>query len=423
MVKKRSAKPQREVTKRQLARWQREKRRQRIILSTGIFIIAAALVIVVMGWYVSQYRPLHQTVIRVNDTEFNMKYYIEMLKLNSKEQPAEYVQFLADSMTEQIEQHELIRQEALKLGVSVSNNEVKEKIKSSDLPVNDVTKDLVRNQLLIDKLFDEYFEPQVLVSAEQRHIMAMLLESESQALEVRAGLGNSENFTELAGEHSLDYLTKTSKGDLGWHPKNIFNELLGSSTPVDYAFGAGLGVLSQPIYDEEISKDIGYWLIKVTDRKGEEDETNVQAMLLGSEEEAQEVRARLEAGEDFATLAKELSQLPGAEENGGELSIIPEMMTPAFDGFVFDNNIELGTLSEPIRDETLVTKGGYWLIKVLDKDDNRPIEDEDRDLLKARVFDEWVTSLLDDPNNKVDNSFLDDERKAWAVEQVIKGLK
>ena len=421
MAKKRKVeKPRREPTKHQLARWQKEKRRQRIILSTGIFIIAAALVIVVVGWYVSQYRPLHQTVIRVNETEFNMKYYIEMLKLNSKEQPAEYVQFLADSMTKQIEQNELIRQEALKLGISVSNDEVKEKIKSSELPVNDVTKDLVRNQLLIDKLFDEYFEPQVPASAEQRHIMAMLLESESQALEVRAGLGNSENFTELAGEHSLDYLTKTSKGDLGWHPKNIFNELLGASIPVEYAFGAGLGMLSQPIYNEEINKDVGYWLIKVMDIK-EEDEAHVQAMLLGSAAEAQEVSVRLEAGEDFATLAKELSQLPGAEENAGELSITPEMMTPAFDEFAFDTDVELGTLSEPIRDETLVTKGGYWLIKVLEKDDNRPLEESDRDLLKTKAFDEWVASLWDDPNNKVDDSFLDDKRKAWAVEQVIRG--
>ena len=379
--------------------------------------------IVAVGWYVSQYRPLHQTVIRVNDTEFDMKYYIEMLKFNSQGQPPEYVQFAAASIIQQIEQNELIRQEALKLGISASKEEVKEKLKSAESPANDVNKNSAGNQILIGKLLDEYFDPQVPVSAEQRHVMAMLLESESQALEVKSRLASSDDFTSLAEELSLDYFTKTSKGDLGWHTQNIFNELLGSSTPVDYAFGAGLGVLSQPIYDEEISKDIGYWLIKVTDRKGEEDETNVQAMLLGSEEEAQEVRARLEAGEDFATLAKELSQLPGAEENGGELSIIPEMMTPAFDGFVFDNNIELGTLSEPIRDETLVTKGGYWLIKVLDKDDNRPIEDEDRDLLKARVFDEWVTSLLDDPNNKVDNSFLDDERKAWAVEQVIKGLE
>ena len=421
--KKKAQKPQRAHTRHQLASWQREKRRQRIIFSAGIFIIAAALMIVVVGWYASQYRPLHQTVIRVNDTEFDMKYYIEMLKLNGQGQPPEYVQLTADSIIEQIEQNELIRQEALKLGISVSKEEVKEKLESSDIPANDITRNAARNQILIDKLLDEYFDPQIPVSAEQRHVMAMLLESESQAQEVKSRLASSDNFTSLAEELSLDFFTKSSKGDLGWHTQNVFNESLGSSIPVDYAFSAGLGVISPPIHDEEIRKNVAYWLINITDRKGEEDETEAQVMLLGSEQEAQEVRTRLEAGEDFATLAKELSQLPGVEENGGELSVSPDMMTPAFDEFAFDTDVAIGTLSEPIRDETLATKGGYWLIKVLDKDENRPIEDEDRDLLKAKAFDEWVTSLLDDPNNMVDDSFLDDERKSWAVEWAIKELQ
>ncbi|MFC2066952.1 peptidylprolyl isomerase [Chloroflexota bacterium] len=422
MAKKRKIeKPRREPTKHQLARWQKEKRRQRIILGAGIFIIAAAFLIVVVGWYVSQYRPLHQTVIRVNQTEFNMKYYIEMLKLNSKGQSAEYIQFLADSMTKQIEQSELIKQEAVRLGFNASKEEVKEKLKDSDLPKNDVTEDMATNQILIEKLQDEYFGPQVPESAEQRHIMAMLLESDRQANEVRARLENGEDFTDLAGELSLEYRTKTGKGDLGWHPRNILSELLGTSAPVDYAFNAEIGALSQSTYDGERTKEVGYWLIKVVDRIEGEDEVHVQAMLLGSEEEAQEVRARLEAGEDFATLAKELSQLTGAEENGGELSLMTGMMTPAFDGFAFDNNTELGTLSEPIRDVELVTKGGYWLIKVLDKDDNRPIEADDRDLLKAKAFDEWVTLLWVDPNNNVDDSFLDDEKKAWAIEQAMRG--
>ena len=58
--KKKAEKPQREMTKRQLAQWQREKRRQRIIFGAGIFIIAAIILMVLVGWYASEYRPLHQ---------------------------------------------------------------------------------------------------------------------------------------------------------------------------------------------------------------------------------------------------------------------------------------------------------------------------------------------------------------------------
>ena len=55
--KKKTVKPQREPTKRQLSRWQQQKKRQRIILSVGIFTIAAVLVLVLLGWYFGQYKP------------------------------------------------------------------------------------------------------------------------------------------------------------------------------------------------------------------------------------------------------------------------------------------------------------------------------------------------------------------------------
>jgi len=419
LVKKKVGKPRREVTKRQLSRWQQQKRRQRIILGLGIFIIAAVLGILGVGWYISQYQPLRQTVIRVNDTEFDMKYYIEMLKLQGGNQSTQYMRFLADNVVKNIELNELIKQGALKLGISVSDKAVNEELKRSDLPVNDVHRDLTRSQMLRSKLQDEYFEQQVPVFAEQKHILAMLLESEQQADEVRARLENGESFTELAGELSLDALSKANQGDFGWHPESILSELLGTSIPEGYAFSSEAGVLSLPLYEEGISKGVGYWLIKILDRNEEDEEAHVLTMLLGSEEEAQEVRARLEAGEDFATLAKEFSQLDGVEENEGEYMLTPGMMSPAVDDFTFDPEVDLETLSEPIHDETVATKGGYWLVKVVDEDDNRQIEDDDRDFLKAKALDAWVFSLLYDPENEVDDSYLDDEKKAWATEQAM----
>jgi len=418
--KKKAEKPQRILTKRQLSRWQQQEKRRRIILGVGIFIIVTVLAIMGVGWYIGQYQPLHRPAIRVNDTEFNMKYYVEMLKFRGEDQPASYLQNLADEVVINIVQNELIRQGALKLEISVSDDAVKKELKSSDLPNNEALRDLMRNQLLIGKLLDEYFELQVPLSAGQRHVMAMLLESEKQAIEVRARLENGESFTEVAEELTLESFSKANQGDFGWLPKEILDDLLGTSM-VEYIFSAKAGVLSQPLYDEEISKGVGYWLVKVLDRNEEEEEVRIQVMLLGSEAEAQEVTGRLEAGEDFATLAKEFSQLEGVEENEGEYMLAPGMITPILDEFVFDPETELETLSEPIRDETIATEGGYWLIKVVAEDEDRRIEAEDRDWLKAKALNEWVTSLWEDPENEVDDSYLNDEKKAWAIEQAMKG--
>ena len=98
MAKKKVEKPKREVTKRQLSQWQRQRRRQRIILGLGIFIVAAVLGIMGAGWYISHYQPRHQIVISVNDTKFNMDYYIKMLKYYGEGMPTQYMQFMADEV-------------------------------------------------------------------------------------------------------------------------------------------------------------------------------------------------------------------------------------------------------------------------------------------------------------------------------------
>jgi parvulin-like peptidyl-prolyl isomerase len=352
-----------------------------------------------------------------------MKYYINMLKFYGQGQPSYYMTVLADEMVIIIERNELIRQGALKLGISVSNEEVNEELKNLDLPASREYRDLVRVDMLTTRLHDEYFEHKVPFFAEQRHILTMFLESESQAIEVRARLEAGEDFAELAGELSLESISQTKNGDFGWRLKDLLSDLLNTSIPGDYAFDAQVGVLSQPIYDEEATKSVGYWLVKLSEREEDSDLVHVQVILLGSEVEAQGVRARLEAGEDFAALAEELSQHEGSKESGGDLGwLTPGTMSPAFDEFAFNSEVELETVSELIRDDTVVTTGGYWLIKLLDKDDNRKIEDDDRILLKAKALDEWVSSLRSDPENKIE-SYLDEDKKSWAILKAIEELE
>jgi len=419
--KKKAQKPQREFTHQQLSRWQQQKKRQRIILAVGIIIITVVIGIMGGGWFTSQYLPMQQTVIMVNNTEFTMKYYVEMIKVFGSGQSAQYLLYLSEEVIKTIKQNELIRQEAQKLGISISDDEVSRELKNGDLPDTEVYRDLARSQLLTRRLLEEHFNLQVPKTAEQVHLMAMLLESEAQANEIRAKLEEDESFAKLARESSLDDFSKASQGDFGWHPESILQEELHTSI-IEYTFSTEVGTLSPPIYDDAVEKEIGYWLVKVIDRNVEEEEAHIQVILLGSEEEALETRSRLEAGEDFATLAKELSHLKGVEENEGEFLLAPGMQSPVIDEFAFDLDIAPETISEPLRDEEAVTKGGYWLVKVTEKDADRPIADEDRDWLKAKIYDEWATSVFDDPANEIGDSYLDGEQKAWAIEQAT-GVK
>ncbi|PRB81439.1 SurA N-terminal domain-containing protein [Pseudomonas sp. MYb185] len=77
-------------------------------------------------------------------------------------------------------------------------------------------------------------------------------------------------------------------------------------------------------------------------------------------EQAEAVKARLDAGEDFATLAKELSQDTGTVNRGGDLGYIEhDSFDPDFEAALFA--LQENEVSAPVR-----TGYGYHLIKLTD---------------------------------------------------------
>lgn len=415
MSKKNQQKPQRELSKRQLARWQQEKRRQRIISLLGIIVIIAVIAIVGSGAYISSYRPLHETVLTVNGTRFDMSYYIDMLKYLNRDQDPANAYDIANNTASIIEENELIKQGAAELGFTVSDQEVDKELEK--LQVGKELRDLARRDLLVQKLLNEYFDGQVPQTGDQRQVQAMFLESQSQVLDVTAQIAAGKSFTELASGLSLDAATKTKKGDLSWHTKDVFSQAY-TSVLADYAFDSEVDVLSPPVADETKTKQVGYWLIKVLEKQPDADDTHILGILVGSEEQAKTVKARLDAGEDFGKLAAEFSQLEASKDKGGDLSWVrPGMLSPAVNDYIFKSQPPMQTVSNPIRDDKSATTGGYWLIKVLARDENRTINDEDRQALKNKALIEWIQSLVANPDNKIEN-LLNQEKISWAISRI-----
>jgi parvulin-like peptidyl-prolyl isomerase len=437
--KKHVEKPRRAMTKRQLSHFKQHQRRQRFIFGSGILIIVAVLVVigagVYFGWYVPEVKPLGETVLKVNDTEYTMDYYVKALKYEimwlgnfQEEIDMSDVYYWESLLPETIQTREIARLEAMRLGITVSDEEVEAKIEEQMAEADpsflkeygDVLRDMVRAEMLQERLLDEYFEQQVPRTAEQRHIMAMFLESQSQADEIRQRLENGEEFGALAAEFSLDSYCKSKEGDLGWNSPDTLPFLISSDVLLDSAFGAEVGVLNTPVYDETKIKRVGYWLVKLEFRDEGAGVAKGRAMLLSSEEEANQVRQRLEDGEDFAALAVEFSQYGEPEEDGGEFEVSEGDMGDAFDGFAFDPEIEPETLSQPIKDQTIATEGGYWLIKIAEIASERPLEEEQRDILKQKALSEWLQGLLDNPDYTLEN-LIDDEKREWAISHAWEG--
>lgn len=365
------------------------------------------------GIYLEQ-KPLSQIVVEVNGETFDMRYYLDTLEYYMSGQPAQYVQFYLDPVAENIKISALIRQKANEMGFAVEKAAVDEVIKEQRLPSSAAVKDIITTQLLLDKLRAEKFAPELPDEDLQRHIQAMFLESEAQAEAVRTRLINGEDFASLASSLSLDNFTKEKSGDLGWHPRGILSGLLGTSIAIDdYAFSLTVGEISPPILDADKGKGVGYWLIKVVERDETGLEARVEAMLLPSLDNAQQIKGLLN-DTDFLELSDEYSQWDSGGEHKGEIGwISPGDMSDIFDEFVFSEGTETGVISDPVKDETMTTLGGYWIINVV-AEEYRLISDDDRTTLISQKLNDWVTSLEEDPTNQA-AIYLDSKMREFAI--------
>ncbi|MDR5682681.1 MAG: peptidylprolyl isomerase [Armatimonadota bacterium] len=95
-------------------------------------------------------------------------------------------------------------------------------------------------------------------------------------------------------------------------------------------------------------------------------QARVRHILVKTESEARIVLARLRAGEDFAAVARELSQDPGSKDQGGELGPIQRGQTvPEFDRAAF--SLPVGQISDPVK-----TSFGYHILQVQERTAAKP---------------------------------------------------
>jgi len=397
-------------TKRQEAKWHRQKRIRRMIIIASTIFLVGIISYASYGYYADKIKGLNEKVITVNDASFNMRYYVNMLDAQTKEVEPDSIYQYTNAVAQYIEDAELIRQGAKDLNITVTQEEIEEMIKEQNFPKDQVHQDIVETVLLSQKLL-EYFDSQLPDEMLQANTQVMFVESEQVANKVIDLANSGENFTKLVREFSYDTRTKEYDGNLGWLPRELMSPTMAET------FNLTTGGISQPIPDNSTNKSVGYWLIKVNEEDPEKG-INVSAMLLGSGQEAVEIKTELDAESNFSELAKNYSQ-HSSKYKGGELGWLKANETndfsDAFNEVAFQ--LPVDEVSEPVKDETVNTDGGYWVVKVLDKQ-QRELDNDVREALKNKRFSEWLDQQRE--NSTIENK-LDGTRMAWAVAEVIKG--
>ncbi|MGN6158500.1 MAG: peptidylprolyl isomerase [Devosia sp.] len=91
------------------------------------------------------------------------------------------------------------------------------------------------------------------------------------------------------------------------------------------------------------------------------DEVHARHILVSTQDDAKAIKAQLDGGADFATLAKQKSIEPGAKDSGGDLGYFTQdKMVKPFADAAFA--LKVGQVSDPIQ-----TQFGWHIIQVLDR--------------------------------------------------------
>ncbi len=85
-------------------------------------------------------------------------------------------------------------------------------------------------------------------------------------------------------------------------------------------------------------------------------------ILVSSEEQCQQLKGEIEAGADFAEMARQHSSCPSGAQGGDLGAFGPGQMVPEFDRVVF--SAEVNTVQGPVK-----TQFGYHLLEVTSRTD------------------------------------------------------
>ncbi len=231
-------------------------------------------------------------------------------------------------------------------------------------------------------------EPEVPVAQRDTEAIRKIFEIRKRIVD------DGEDFETVAKEVSEDPGSAPNGGDLGCFSK-------GQMVPEfeDAAFSLDVGEVSQPV-----KTDFGYHLIQVYDKKPDEGQVCARHILIRVDKtpeqdavekadaealkEAEEVKARIEGGEDFATVAKEVSDDKATAENGGDLGwVFKGERGDAFDEVAF--SLEPGQIGGPIK-----MNGGYAIIKVEEKDPEHPVDEQELEQRRQQAFFDWLNAQV-----------------------------
>ena len=424
--------------KKHVARLQRENLQSRIILYTFIGMMAAVVLLLLYGYLDIKVFQLLRPVAKVGDAEITAKQFEARVRLQRQQllgqynQYSQYAQFGIDvsSQLQQIEtslntpitigegvldqmiNEELIRQEAIKRGITVSEAELNELTQGSFgyYPNGSPTPSVTPTQVTMPDVPPEAFEivtitpipsatPEITATSE---LTTATLASTTLATDTALTTGTPLATATLA---SREAATPTATLELTATPTvGPTSTVTPTATPYTLEgyqteFKDAQDRLMKLGFDEDIYKS--FYENQIYERKLKDliaadvsrtqEQVWARHILVADEAAAIAIIEKLKNGDDFATLAKELSTDTSSAPNGGDLEWFSSgVMWPEFEAAAFALEKPGDITLTPVK-----TPDGFHIIQLIAKQ-KRPLTAEQYDAARTKVFTDWLTAARDE---------------------------
>jgi peptidyl-prolyl cis-trans isomerase D len=404
---------QRIMSKKHVARLERERRQKKLLIYGSIALVVIVIIIIAIGvvneTILTPRKPVatvgedaittneFQEVVRyqrlqlvneyINTYEFmqsfddqnTMSYFLSSLQqIEFQLQP----EFLGQNIIDNLIEDRLIRQEAARRGITVSESEVEEIVQNvfgyypggtpTPIPTQESlpTSTLSPTQLALVPPTPTATPTQVLTETEE--ITPTAEAPEPTATEIPP---TPTPYTEA--QYEQNYQTALDNLEEGINlSESSFRKIFEGQ------------LIRQKVFDAITA-----------DMEQIQEQVWARHILVEDEETARDVLARIEAGEDFAELAKELSTDTGSGANGGDLGWFGEgQMVAEFEQAAF--GLEIGEISEPVE-----SSFGWHIIQVLGRE-MRPIDNNTFEQLRQQTFQEWLDAQREAADVEINEEWI-----------------
>jgi len=402
-------------TKKHIARLERERQQTRMILFAFIGIVIIVIGLLAYGYLDVNYLQYRRTVASVGNVNFTVgewqarvrmergrlinqistyQQYAQMFGLDTTQQVQQLSSqlnnptSLGQSVLDQMINEELIRQEAAKRGITASTEEVDKAIQESYryYPNGTPTPTITPTPVTFPTLSAETLKIVTITPTPTQYLTPTI--TPTATLDPLASPTATPTIAPTFTPGPTATVTPTDTPIPTATPYTLqgFQDQYKQGVDALVKLGLTADQIRQ-LYETNVLRD-KLMAIVTADTPHTEDQVWARHILVKDEATAQAVEARLAKGEDFATVAKEVSIDTGSAAKGGDLGWFGKgAMVAEFEAAAFSQKV--GEIGPPVKSQF-----GYHIIQVL-AHENVPLDATAYQQAQQTAFNDWLKTLRD----------------------------